>query len=72
MKIDLVFWEWKSNVLTNISGSERMLLETDDFHAGSTFKGEIKLDKGQEEDLKHSLEMGYKPLFTVYLRKGVL
>jgi len=71
MKIDLVFFEWKSDRSTKISGSERMNLEKGDFYFGSTFKGEIALSLHQKLEIRDAIARGYRPSVTIYLsRKG--
>jgi len=69
MKIDLSFFEWKGRMLINISGSERMKLEGGDFHAGSTWKGEIELGLEEELEIKSAIAQGYSPLFVLWPRK---
>ena len=69
MKVDLVFFEWKGWALINLSGSERMKLESGKFHAGSTWRGEISLSLQEELEIKGAIAQGYKPLFTIKPRK---
>ena len=63
MKILLVFDDWKKQGKSIYETLEGVELSKGDFHSGTTFYGEISLDKCQEDELKKALKMGYQPAF---------
>ena len=64
MKIKLVFDDWRNKEGRSIYNRDERLSVTD-FHGGSTFGGEIKLDAEQEAEFREYLEAGYRPVFWV-------
>ena len=63
MKIKLVFDDWQKegkSVYCTPKGTE---LSMGDFHSGTTFEGEIKLDSGAEAEIKEAMALGYQPIF---------
>ena len=60
MKMKFVFDEWR-----NKKGKQDRIAELicDEFHAGTTFEGEIKLDADNEAELRLYLEAGFQPVF---------
>jgi len=74
MKAKLVFLDWKKynefallgNKLESIYNSEEGLkLSSGDFHSGTTFDCEIKLDEENKKDLTKAIKNGYIPCFYV-------
>ena len=65
MKIKLVFDDWRKEGNSIYGTSEGVKLSMYDFHAGSTFRGKIVLDKHDEDVLKDALKQGYQPVFWV-------
>lgn len=65
MKIKLVFDDWRKEGKSIYKTFQGASLSCHDFHPGSTFEGEIKLDKENEEELRDSLKKGYQPVFWV-------
>jgi hypothetical protein len=71
MKAKLVFLDWKKrNSLNNRVESiydtqEGIELSTNDFHSGTTFKCEIKLDKENKKELTKAIKDGYMPCFYI-------
>jgi hypothetical protein len=63
MKINLVFSDWlKNNKSVYNTNSE---LSYGDFHSGTVFKAEIKLDEQQQEELQEYLKQGFVPVFEL-------
>lgn len=67
MKIKLIFADWRGkgggkSVYSTEKGIE---LSAGCFHSGTTFDGEIDLDKFDELDLRASMQDGYEPVFWV-------
>ena len=65
MKIKLVFLDWKmkgESVYSTEVGNE---LSKGDFHSGTTFMGEIKLDLEQESEIRKAIMLGYQPCFWI-------
>ena len=67
MKRLLVFSDWNREGKSIYETPEGVELSKHDFHAGSTFQGNIHLDKWQEKELKETMEKGYQPVFWVSL-----
>jgi len=71
MKIKLIFYDWQDydwqdpefNSLYNTFNGN--ILSAGDFHSGTTFDGEIKLDAEQEAELKASMQNGNRPVFWI-------
>ena len=65
MKIKLVFQDWQE-LGQPIDPEREHELSKGDFHAGSTFDGNIQLDAQQEEELREAIMAGYQPVFWVH------
>jgi hypothetical protein len=63
MKIKLVFDDWQKEGKSIYSTEKGVELSMCNFHAGTTFDGEINLNKEQEEELKAALRKNYQPIF---------
>jgi len=64
VKIKLIFQDWQNQKFESIySTTEGVQLSMGDFHSGTTFDGEIKLNKEQEIELKQYMQQGYRPVF---------
>ena len=66
MKIKLVFDDWKLKGESVYSTEKGVELSAQDFHSGTTFMGEIFLDKERAEELRRALNGGFIPSFGVY------
>ena len=64
MKIKLVFDHWEHVGGKPVTGKERVNLSLGQFHSGTTFDGEIRLDVDDTEELEEALE-SYVPVFLV-------
>ena len=70
MKIKLVFFGWRNRRLEKVSGSERMLLETGEFHPGSSFEGTIEVDEGGKEEMVTAWKEGFSQVFILSEGEG--
>lgn len=69
MKIKLIFFDWLKAGKSVYNTKEGIILNSGDFHSGTTFSGEIKLDEEQTMELKQHMKLGYQPVFWVALGK---
>jgi len=67
MKIKLVFADWCKEGDSVYSTEKGIELSAGCFHSGSTFDGEIELDKFDELELRSSIQYGYEPVFWVMI-----
>jgi len=66
MKIKLIFNDWQNQEYDSIYNTEEGIsLSMTDFHAGTTFNGEIIIDSEQEKFLKEAINEGYRPVFFI-------
>ena len=65
MKIKLAFLDWKFRGQSIYSTHWGLELTKGDFHSGSTFEGEIKLDRCQERELRKAILREYQPCFWI-------
>ena len=63
MKIKLIFCDWQNEEFNSVYNTT--FLSDGDFHSGTTFDGEIKLDAEQEAELKAHMQDGNRPVFWV-------
>ena len=64
MKIKLIFYDWQDEEFNSLYNTiEGNRLSMGDFHSGTTFDGEIKLDTEQESELREHMQDGYRPVF---------
>ncbi len=67
MKIKLAFETWQDKVGFDIYNTERGIeLSSGDFHSGTVFEAEIKIDSATESELREALASGARPVFVVY------
>ncbi|MFH1226820.1 MAG: hypothetical protein V1701_02815 [Planctomycetota bacterium] len=68
MKINMSFEDWKphNSGFTIYPTKEGVRLSSGDFHSGTVFEAEIKLDAENETFLRESLKQGYNPIFRIY------
>jgi len=60
-----VFNGWE-HLGKNIRNTEKWLqLTSGDFHSGSTFNGDIRLDEEDEIELREAIKKGFHPVFWV-------
>ncbi len=65
MKIKLVFEDWQ-RIGKSVYNTEKGIdLSSGQFHSGTTFDGEIKLDECDEQEIRASMKDGYNPVFWV-------
>ncbi len=65
MKIKLVFFDWMKRGKSVYATPEGIGLSKGDFHSGTTFEGEITLDKYQEAELRRAILKAYQPCFWI-------
>lgn len=63
--IKLVFEDWQKNGVSVYQTEEGASLSYGDFHGGTTFRGKIRLDKEELDELKKALEKGFTPIFRI-------
>lgn len=68
MKIKPIFYDWQDEEFNSLYNTfEGSRLSVADFHSGTTFDGEIKLDIEQESELKEHIQDDYRPVFVGYV-----
>ena len=65
MKIKLVFLDWRKKGQSIYSTPEGIELSKGDFHSGSTFHGEIILEREEGEEFRKAILKGFQPCFWV-------
>lgn len=67
MKVKLVFDDWTKDGESVYNTKLGIELSMGDFHSGSTFNAEIKLNKEQRSEIEKSIAAGFHPTFDVFL-----
>jgi hypothetical protein len=67
MKIKLVFDDWRSRKTWESVYQSHGELSEGLLHSGTTFDGEIQLDKETEQEMKTAIAKGFIPVFWVAL-----
>ena len=62
----MYFADWQNNGKSIYNTEEGIALSLGDFHSGSVFEAEIKLDDYQAAELANAIQDGYQPVFTVF------
>jgi len=65
--VKLVFEDWKKGGISVYQTEEGAPLSYGDFHGGTTFCAQIKLDEEEEIELKEAIKKGYSPVFRLCL-----
>ena len=66
MRVKFAFDDWKLKGRSVYNTEVGIELSKQDFHSGTTFSGEIFLDKEQAEELRIALSGGFTPSFLVW------
>ena len=66
MQIALVFDDWRDRNHRSIYATEKGIeLSMGDFHSGTLFLADVKLDEDSARELESALSGGYVPVFYV-------
>lgn len=68
MKIKLVFEDWQKQFRSIYHRKEGMMLSIGNFHAGTSFNGEIELSQEDAKELKKAIIKGYSPIFRLIIK----
>jgi hypothetical protein len=68
VKIKLVFNDWQVKGKSIYNTEKGVELSMGDFHSGSTFNREIRLDDEQAIELHEAFNKGFNPVFIIYRR----
>lgn len=71
MEIKLVFEDWHQNNKSIYNTPEGIELSLGDFHSGTTFDGEIRLNKENKLELKNAIKKGYIPIFRIIIDQTI-
>lgn len=63
MKIKLVFEDWQKDGESVYSSEDGIELSLGSFHSGTTFEGNINLEKNEAIELVNAMRKGYTPVF---------
>lgn len=66
MKVSLVFEDWQKVGKSIYNTPDGIDLSAGQFHAGTTFEAEIKLDECEEKELKKAMADGFIPVWATF------
>lgn len=61
----MVFTDWRENGKSVYNSEKGIKLSLGPFHSGTTFEGEISLNKLDEQEIRAAIREGYEPIFHI-------